>query len=683
MNNIGEKTAKFLHKLGIRKFKDFLFHCPTNIKPLKKFPKIQDITHNDKIIIKFQLKSFDQIPKYKIIRKKPFKIYGTYNNFAVEIVYFNFYPQYIIQKLQIGQYYTIIGKADKLLGKIQITHPDLFVNILPENDIPNAEVIYPLTAGIVNKQISNYICKTLTHIPDSDWLDQDFLNQKKWLNFKDSLVAIHNANDISEIETSSNYRMRLAYDEFLAHQIAINIMRKKRSLQHGTQFQFNGSLANEILAKLNFKLTEGQKLAIKDISNDQLSPYQMSRLIQGDVGSGKTLVAICAMLNVIESGSEKTCCFMAPTDILANQHYEFIKNNLSESNIKVCLLTGKIKGKARNKVLEDLSKGQIHILIGTHAVFQENVTFKDLGLVIIDEQHRFGVEQRIKLLEKGNNPDLIVMTATPIPRTLTMTLYGDMDITRIMDKPAGRIPIQTSILSTKNMSSILASIDARINSDDRIYWICPLVELQEDQNTNEYSAAEARYQELEKLFPNCVGLIHGKMKKNEKETGLDDFATGKTKILVATTVIEVGINVPEANIIIIEHAEKFGLAQLHQLRGRVGRGSKPSFCILIYSNQISKNGMERLKILRSTNDGFILADEDLKIRGSGDIAGTKQSGLPNFKFADFHDHQSLLIQANNQAKQYLQSDPNLSSQKGNLLQELLKLYDYDEKYFMN
>jgi len=423
---------------------------------------------------------------------------------------------------------------------------------------------------------------------------------------------------------------------------------------------------------LPFSLTNAQERAIEDIFTDMKSPSKMMRLLQGDVGSGKTIVALFACINATSAGYQS--CIMAPTEILARQHYETISKLCSEMNINTVLLTGRDKGKPRQEKLELIQSGEAKIVIGTHALFQESVDFGNLGLAVIDEQHRFGVHQRMMLSEKGSKVDCLVMSATPIPRTLTLTLYGDMDISILDEKPANRKEIQTSVLNSNKLESLIYSLEDRIKEGEKIYWVCPLVE---ESEKLDLAAATERYQDLRKYFGDIVGLVHGKMKSDEKKAAMDDFLSGKTKILVATTVIEVGVDVKDASIMVIEHSERFGLSQLHQLRGRVGRGDKQSYCVLVYSYPISTDGRKRLEIMRKTNDGFVIAEEDLSIRGGGEILGTRQSGIPEFKFASYSIHRDLFDIARQDAKLIVERDSHLTSERGQALKVLLYLFEQD------
>ncbi len=468
-------------------------------------------------------------------------------------------------------------------------------------------------------------------------------------------------------------RRRLAYDELLSNQLALAFIRQKTKQKDGRSFVGDNSLLKKVLSLLPFTLTKAQETALNEINKDQEAPYKMLRLLQGDVGSGKTVVALLSMLKVIESGSQTA--LMAPTEILAKQHYETISKLCENTPIKVSLLTGKLKAKQKKEIYENLALGDINILIGTHALFTDTVSFKDLGYIVIDEQHRFGVNQRLLLSQKGKNCDVLVMTATPIPRSLLLTAYGDMDYSKITELPKGRKPSKTVVMNTDKIPDVISSLKKKLETKTRAYWVCPLVE---ESQKLDISAATKRFEMLKHHFGDKVALIHGKMKEQEKDAVMEEFKIGQKTLLVATTVIEVGVNVPEATIMIIEHAERFGLAQLHQLRGRIKRGYEDSYCMLLYSYPISNISKERLNIMKQTEDGFFIAEKDLELRGGGEILGTRQSGFTEFKLADMQYHQDLLLRARDDAKQILQNDPKLETKRGEALRILLYLFEQNE-----
>jgi len=674
LKNIADVKASFLLNLNIKTILDLLFHMPVNAQIIAVLDEPKSSYLKQKIILKIQVIAIDPKPSKKLYKNSPYKIHCKANGHDIKLIYFSFYPQYIVNKLKIGSILYITGKLEHYTANYQVAHPQ-FLTVIPKNAV--IDLIYPLTKGLIDIQLKNYINDALKLLPEiPEWLDTHLIKAKEWHSFKTSISRVHNPLCKEDINIHSIFRERLAFDEFLAYQIAIKLMKAQRKEQIGKRMAFSGEFAQKILERIGFTLTKGQEEALKDIASDQNNDKKMARLIQGDVGSGKTLVALCAMANVLES-KDLQCCLMAPTDILANQHFAWIKKSLEGFDINIELLTGAIKGKKRERILAELASGNIHVLIGTHAVFQENVIFKDLSLIIIDEQHRFGVEQRLNLLEKGNLADLLIMSATPIPRTLSLAIYGDLDITRIMDKPRGRLEIITSMINFAKKPEIILSLKDKIANGEKIYWVCPAIgEENEEDNFLETSDVESRYKELKQEYGQKVGFVHGKMTAAEKDKAIENFATGNTTILVATTVVEVGVDVPDATIIIIEQAEKFGLSQLHQLRGRVGRGSKQSYCILLFSKNISEISYKRLTALKSSNDGFFLAEEDLKLRGGGNIVGNKQSGMPDFKLADFNEHYNLLLLANDEAKKLIEDQNN----KAILI--LMKIFNFKIKGYI-
>lgn len=677
---IGPKTEEALKRLNINQISDLLWHFPNSIIHRKLYPSIYDLKEGDAAILKVTVQDIDSKDKKNFSRRKPFKIYCGNSTGKVSLVYFNYHPQYILNWAKVGAELIVIGKIEVFNGIKQIAHPEIIPLNKVGSSISKDEPVYPLTYGITNKQLQKYISFALDKLPNhEEWISPEIIKQFQWHSFKDSLQRIHHPHSHGDLTINTKARKRIAYDELLATQLTINLLRQYKNKQNGRAFLSSDVLMDAFIQNLPFELTLGQKKAINEISNDQRSLNKMSRLLQGDVGCGKTIVAVTAMINAVESGAQAV--LMAPTDILANQHFQSLEKLLSKLPIKYALLTGKIKGKERKKIMEELENGKIQILVGTHAIFQETVIFKDLGLVVIDEQHRFGVEQRASLINKGNNADLLVMSATPIPRSLSLALYGDMEITRITEKPKSRIAIKTSIIPKSKLDAIVDSIDHILKDNGKIYWICPLIATEDNFNIVDKlptkTAAETRMLELEKFYPKIVGLVHGKLDSSLKQENLNKFVAGEYKILVATTVVEVGVDVPDATVIIIENAESFGLSQLHQLRGRVGRGDKASNCILLYNPPISDISWQRLKILRQTDDGFLLAEEDLKLRGSGDIIGTKQSGLPDFRTVDLMEHYELINLANNQAKSILNMDPNLKLAPSRKFRKLLSIFGFE------
>lgn len=670
LNGIGEKTAKYVRNLAGGKIVDLLWHLPSSVIDRRYSPKLINAHIGSIITIKVRVLEHIE-PKLK---KLPYKIICTDGSADITLSFFHAYPETLKRNLPEGSERVISGKLESFNGGLQMSHPDYIGKPEEMDKIRTVEAVYPLTAGVTNKMINKYIKQALLRVPQMpEWLDERFKSAENLPSFNEALRLVHNPQSEADLLSSSPARKRLAYDEMLANQLALALVREKVKKQQGRVIKGNGLLRKKILEKLPFTLTESQEKVLKEIFADQASPYRMLRLLQGDVGSGKTIVALMSMLNAVECGTQ--AAIMAPTEILAKQHLETMQPLCEEIGIRAELLTGRVKGKSRTKILQDLEAGKIDILIGTHALFVEAVTFKDLACVVVDEQHRFGVHQRLALSDKGNKPDILVMTATPIPRTLVLTAYGDMEYSKIDQPPKGREPVDTRVLPITKLQEVAAALQRKIAQGCRAYWVCPLVE---ESEKIDLAAAEERFETLKKIFGEDVGLVHGKMKEKEKDAVMERFKSGEIKILVATTVIEVGVNVPEATVMIIEHAERFGLAQLHQLRGRIKRGFEASTCMLLYSFPLSETARERLNIMRETEDGFLIAEKDLELRGGGEILGTRQSGFCEFRIADMNEHKHLLYTANKDAQMIVAQDEKLATPRGAALRILLYLFERDE-----
>ena len=659
---ISEQAQKALGRLKIVNLRDLVFYKPIAYNLIRINPDLTKVKNGE--LIQTEVTIDDVLrPSSK---RSPLKIKVSNPTGTVILVFFSKIHPFIFSKLRIGQKHIIAGKVEIFDRSLQISHPEF---IFRQNLTAPVMPVYPLTYGIVNKQLYGYIREAISIIENATNIKKCFpeekLEEKKYINELLSeiknlhLIGYSGINDDIERNISLNIQ-KLAEKELFANQASLVKIKTEEQKRHGRSFPPNHEVHKLVIAKLGFELTEGQLKAIKDIEADQLADIQMMRMLQGDVGSGKTLVALLTMLNVVNSGTQTA--LMAPTDLLSAQHYQFFYNALENTNIKVELLTGKTPVKQQLQLKKDLADGNIDILIGTHALFQKGVEFKDLGYIIIDEQHRFGVEQRLELIKKASSPDVLVMTATPIPRSLTLTMFGDMSVSQLKTKPRNRLPIITSAISSEKRSEVITSLNKKLQIGEKIYWVCPLIDQsdeilktvfseEENSDLSLFSDVNTRFIELDKAYPNQVAMLHGKMKAALKDQVMQEFKNGKVRILVATTVIEVGIDVPDSNLIIIENAEKFGLAQLHQLRGRVGRGSKQSYCLLMYNpKKLSKFARERLKIMRESNDGFYIAEQDLVLRGGGEILGTKQSGEPVFFFADLIRDLKILLHANNLTK---------------------------------
>ena len=605
-------------------------------------------------------------------RRQPYRIMAHTGIQNVELVFFNYHKDYLVSSLPVGETRWVSGKIEKNFGRIKILHPDYITRTI--DMIPEYETVYPLTAGLTSKMISKTVSSVLKMLPDlPEWLDAEFIKKQGWPSWKQALIEAHHPKSSEDLSPFSPARSRLAYDELFANQLALLLARTKMKRKKGFSVQGNETLCQKLLDMLPFELTSAQKRVVQEIKTDASEPYKMLRLVQGDVGSGKTIVALLAMLNAIECGYQAV--FMAPTDILARQHFATLSKYCEILGVRVEILSGREKGKKRAQILADLQSGTIQILVGTHAVFVEDVLYQKLGLAVIDEQHKFGVGQRLALTQKQPGVDLLVMTATPIPRTLALTNYGDMDMSKLDEKPAVRKPINTKVLSAKKMDELIQKIHHLSVAENRqIYWVCPLVE---ESEKSDLTAAIKRYDVLRQTFGDKVGLVHGKMKSAEKDEVMERFASGELSVLVSTTVIEVGVDVPNATVMVIEHAERFGLSQLHQLRGRIGRGSADSTCLLIYGTQLSETARKRLQVMRESADGFVIAEEDLKLRGAGEVLGTRQSGFMQFQMADLAEHSDLLWTATKNAKMILNTDSALNTEQGTALKTLLYLFKKD------
>ncbi|PZQ48905.1 MAG: ATP-dependent DNA helicase RecG [Micavibrio aeruginosavorus] len=668
---VGPKNAKLFEKLtGGGKILDLLWHKPADFVDRRYSPKLADAQDGKIVTLELTVQKHFPAPN----RGMPYKVWCVDETATINLIFFNAHKDWIEKWLPLNEKVIVSGRVEIYQGTRQMVHPDYIVAPSNRADIESIEPIYPLTAGLTNKSVRKAVQGALAIVPSlEEWLDASYKKQKKWPDWKEAVATLHAPENGSALEPSSPARERLAYDELLANQLSLALVRRKLRRQSGRAWQPSGKLHEKFEKVLPFKLTNAQIRALSEIDADMKSPLRMLRLLQGDVGSGKTVVAAMAMMNVLESGAQ--AAIMAPTEILARQHAQSFSPWLDALGIPYVILTGRDKGKAREKLLAQIADGSAKVVIGTHAIFQETVGFDDLGLAVIDEQHRFGVHQRLQLSNKGRGVDVLVMTATPIPRTLTLTAYGDMEVSRLDEKPPGRKPIDTLLISNDRDDEMIAGISRQMANGARIYWVCPLVE---ESELIDLQAAEARHDILKEHFGDQVGLIHGRMKPVEKDEVMSRFAKGDLKILVATTVIEVGVNVPEATVMIIEHAERFGLAQLHQLRGRVGRGAEKSYCFLMYDDRLSAAAKERLKIMRDTEDGFIIAEKDLELRGGGEILGTRQSGLPEFKLADLTVHGELLATARDDTKLILSKYPDLEGPRGNALKTLLYLFEQDQ-----
>jgi ATP-dependent DNA helicase RecG len=604
----------------------------------------------------------------------PYQVYTSDETGDLTLTYFNARRDYLQKLLPIGERRYVSGTIELYDHMLQMVHPDRVVAEADLGKLPLVEPVYPLTEGLSLNQVGKAADAALARLPDlPEWQEASWVARERFPPFADALRLLHRPSEPADLLSEGLAWSRLAYDEFLAGQLALALVRSHLRRPAGRATAGTGHIRKKLIEALPYSLTPSQGRAVADIVADLAKPERMLRLLQGDVGSGKTVVALLAAAAVIEGGRQ--VALMAPTEILARQHFNTIAPLAAAAGITVTILTGRERGRERNEILEKLTFGDIHMLVGTHALFQEDVAFRDLALAVVDEQHRFGVHQRLALAKKGEAVDVLVMTATPIPRTLVLTYFGDMDVSELREKPAGRQPIDTRTVPLNRLDEVIGAVGRALAEGRRVYWVCPLVEITEN---TDLAAAEERFAALKERFGAMVDLVHGRMKGDEKDGAMERFAAGETRLLVATTVIEVGVDVPEATVMVIEHAERFGLAQLHQLRGRIGRGAEHSTCLLLYKTPLTETAKARLNILRETEDGFRIAEEDLRLRGEGDVLGTRQSGMPGFRVARIETHGKLIGAARDDAALVLSRDPTLASARGQALRHLLYLFERDE-----
>ena len=666
---IGPKMAKSIGKLAGERIVDLLWHVPTGIVDRRASPALTAASTGDTVTLKLRVDG--HIPG--VGPRQPHRVRCSDGSGTVDLIYFHGTPDWLQRLLPVGTMRAVSGRLESFHDMLQIVHPDHVGPIESFDEIAVVEPVYSLSAGIPGRVLSKAIMASVDLAPSmAEWQDPEWVNRQGWPDWRSAVRRIHQPADREDVSPLSPARQRLAFDELLANQLAMAVVRQSLRRRAGRPLCGDGHLRQKVVAALPYALTGSQHRAVDEILADMASPTRMLRLLQGDVGSGKTVVGLLAMLNAVESGAQ--AALLAPTEILARQHLETIEPLATAANVPIAVLTGRDKGKARAEVLSGLADGSIRMVVGTHALIQDAVTFADLGLAVVDEQHRFGVHQRIRLSAKGQAVDLLVMTATPIPRSLQLTAYGDMEASRLVEKPPGRRPVDTRALSAERIDDVVDAISRKIADGAKVYWVCPLVEASE---TMDLAAAEERYAALRGIFGDRVGLIHGRMKGPQKDSVMAAFAGGDMAVLVATTVIEVGVDVPQATVMVIEHAERFGLAQLHQLRGRVGRGGSASSCLLLYSGPLGEAAEARIRTLRGCDDGFVIAEEDLRLRGAGEALGTRQSGLPQFRIADLALHEPLLAVARDDSRLILERDPKLESPRGKALRNLLYLFERD------
>lgn len=678
LSGVGPRIGTLIEKTaGGGRLVDLCFHLPRGIIDRRFSPKVAEAPVGALVTLIVRVDAHHPGPT----RRLPYKVVCADETGFVTLAFFHAREEYLQNVLPVGETRVVSGRIEDYAGERQMVHPDHIGTLDELDDLRTVEPTYPLTAGLTAKPMRKAIRGALKQLPElAEWLDPAYLKVQDWPSWHDAVLAAHAPGEETDLVPDTKVRCRLAFDELLANQLALGLIRAHWRKRPGRVIKGNGALREKVLGALPFRLTNAQRQADAEIAADMASPTRMMRLLQGDVGSGKTVVAVLAMLSAVEEGAQ--AALMAPTEILVRQHHAVLAPLVESAGLRIALLTGRDKGKAREAILADLAAGEIDILIGTHALFQKGVEFHDLAMAVIDEQHRFGVHQRLALAKKGSAEgqrseaqdavDILFMTATPIPRTLAITAYGDLEISQLREKPPGRKPVDTRTIPLARLDEVVTGLERAVEAGARAYWVCPLVA---ESEVLDLAAAEERYAYLSKTFSGRTGLVHGQMKAAQRDEVMAAFAAGNVDVLVATTVIEVGVDVPEATVMVIEHAERFGLAQLHQLRGRVGRGAEQSSCLLLYVAPLGEAAHARLNIMRETEDGFRIAEEDLRLRGAGEVLGTKQSGLPEFRLADLAVHQDLLMAARDDARLILERDGGLNGTRGEALRVLLYLFE--------
>lgn len=650
---------------------DVLMHMPASIIDRRKRVGISEAWFGDTVTLDLHIDRHQPPPKGR--PSVPHRVFAHDETGEIQLVFFRAQGGWAEKALPEGERRFVSGEIGFFNGGKQITHPDYMVAPEDFDSLPLVEPVYPLTQGLSSKALRKLVEQVVTSLPElPEWVNADRLTINGWPSFTEAMRAVHLPKSPEDAGLMAPARLRLAYDEYLAGQITLQLVRSTLVTPRGKARELTGEKSGAVATALPFALTAGQQQAFADIAADLSGPTRMSRLLQGDVGAGKTVVALMAMAAVAETGAQSA--LMAPTELLAAQHFRTIAPVCEKTGLRAALLTGKMPAAEKRAVRAALASGELDIAVGTHALFQTDVQFHDLGLTVVDEQHRFGVHQRLALSDKGRHAELLVMTATPIPRTLVLTHFGDMAVSILREKPAGRQPIDTAVLSMNEYDRVVARLQARVAEGAQAFWVCPLVE---ESETVELTSAQDRFATLKKVFGERVELVHGRMTAQQKQDAMARFQSGDAAILVATTVIEVGVDVPNATIMIIEHAERFGLAQLHQLRGRVGRGSARSACLLLYREPLGEIAQKRLDTIKGTEDGFEIAERDLELRGQGDVLGTRQSGMPGYRLAVPDVHRHLLELAHDDAKAALASNPGLTGPQGEALRMLLYVFRRD------
>jgi ATP-dependent DNA helicase RecG len=676
LSGVGPKQDKlFRYLLGrdeTPRLVDLLLHLPASVIDRRARPKIRDAVPGTIVTLEVTVDRHRPTPGRN--SRAPHLVYASDDTSTVVLTYFRAQPGYVEKLLPVGARRYVSGTLQLFDGMPQIVHPDRVLDEESFSKLSGIDPVYPLTEGLALGSLRRAIAQALQKLPDlPEWISPEVIRRCKFPPIAEALNRVHMPVELTDILPDGRFWSRLAFDELLAGQLALALVRAQLRRPAGDRNSGDGHLRKKIIDALPYSLTSSQQQAAAAITDDLRQPVRMLRLLQGDVGSGKTVVALLAAAAVAEVG--KQAALMAPTEILARQHIKTITPLAERAGLRVAILTGREKGKERRELLARLEAGEIDLLVGTHALIQDDVMFKALALAVVDEQHRFGVRERLALTAKGEAVDVLVLSATPIPRTLVLTYFGDMDVSELREKPAGRQPIDTRAVPNSRINDVVEAVGRALKAGKLVYWICPLVE---ESETVDLTDAEARFDSLKARFGDKVGLVHGKMRGPDKDLVMAQFSAREIGILVATTVVEVGVDVPAATIMVIENAERFGLAQLHQLRGRIGRGSEPSTCLLLYKEPLNEMSTARLKVIRETTDGFRIAEEDLRLRGEGDVLGVRQSGLPGYRIARSEVHAQLITQARDEALRILKSNPKLTGARGEALRCLLYLFERDE-----
>lgn len=677
LSGVGPRQDKLLRYLLGRtetpRLVDLLLHLPSNVIDRRARPKIRDAVPGTVVTLEVTIDRHRPSPPGR--SRAPYLVYASDDTGDVLLTYFRGKRDYIEKLLPVGEKRYVSGTVQMFDGTLQMVHPDRVVDEEGLAKLAGIEPVYPLTEGLALGSLRRAIALALQKLPTlPEWISPEVLRRCNFPPLAEALQHVHVPVELTDILPERPFWSRLAFDELLAGQLALALVRAQLRRPAGARHAGDGHLRNKVIDALPYALTSSQRDAAAAIAHDLQQPVRMLRLLQGDVGSGKTVVALLAAAAVAEA--DKQAALMAPTEILARQHIKTIAPLAARAGLRVAILTGREKGKERRDILAQLATGELDLLVGTHALIQDDVAFKSLALAIVDEQHRFGVRERLALTSKGDAVDVLVLSATPIPRTLVLTYFGDMDISELREKPAGRQPIDTRAVPSNRLNEVVDAVGRAVKAGKLVYWICPLVE--ESENVENLTDATTRFESLQKRFGDQVGLVHGQMKGAEKDRVMAQFAAAEIRVLVATTVVEVGVDVPAATIMVIENAERFGLAQLHQLRGRIGRGSEASTCLLLYREPLGEMSAARLRVIRETTDGFRIAEEDLRLRGEGEVLGTRQSGLPGYRIARPEVHAQLIAQARDEALRIMRDNPKLAGDSGEALRCLLYLYERDE-----